>query len=57
MLPYTSAKLAIRLPPTKNPDQALKFIEKTLTENPPYNSKVTTSNFIVGPGFNCPPFP
>lgn len=57
MLPYTSAKLSIRLPPTKDPEEAKKFIIKTLTENPPYNAKVTVTNAVGGHGFNSPVFP
>jgi hypothetical protein len=30
---------------------------KTLTENPPYNAKVTVSNVLAGYGFNTPVFP
>ena len=57
MLPYTSAKLSIRLPPTLNPTQAKKFVTKTLTENPPYNAKVEAAGFAAGEGFNSPSFP
>jgi acetylornithine deacetylase/succinyl-diaminopimelate desuccinylase-like protein len=53
MLPYTEARLSIRLPPTKNPEQAKDFVIKTLTENPPYNAKITISNARSGAGFNA----
>ena len=56
MLPYTSAKLSIRIPPTKNPEEAKQLIIKTLTTNPPYNAKVTISDTGVGGGFNAPAF-
>lgn len=52
MLPYLSAKLSIRLPPTANPEECKNFIIKTLTENPPYNAKVTILNAAADYGFN-----
>lgn len=57
MLPYTSAKISMRLPPTKNSEEAKKFLVDTLTKNPPYNAKVTVSNVIAKDGFNAPVFP
>ena len=48
MLPYTAAKLSIRLPPTLNPKQAKNFVTKTLSENPPYNAKVEAKGFNGG---------
>jgi hypothetical protein len=57
MLPFIEAKLSIRLPPTKNPKDAEKFVLKTLTANPPYNAKVTAKVVGVGSGFNAPNLP
>lgn len=57
MLPYTSATLSIRLPPTKKAEEAKQFVVKTLTENPPYNSKVTVLSAGSGDGFNAPIMP
>lgn len=57
MLPFTEAKLSIRLPPTKNAEEAKDYIVKKLTENPPYNAQVTVSNAISGQGFNAPEYP
>lgn len=54
MLPFTEAKLSIRLPPTKNAGEAKDYIVKKLTENPPYNAKVTVTNAMSGQGFNAP---
>lgn len=48
MLPYTAAKLSIRLPPTKKPEEAIATVQRILTENPPYNAKVTLSNVAGG---------
>lgn len=56
MLPFTEAKLSIRLPPTKNAEEAVKFVVKTLTENPPYNAQVTVTNARAGQGFNAPEY-
>ena len=57
MLPYTAAKVSIRLPPTKDPEEAKKTVMKVLSENPPYNAKVTLTGFASGSGFNNPTFP
>jgi acetylornithine deacetylase/succinyl-diaminopimelate desuccinylase-like protein len=57
MLPYTVAKISIRLPPTKNPEEAKNFIVKRLTENPPYGATVTVTDVLVGAGFNAPAYP
>lgn len=56
MLPYAECKISIRIPPTKNGEDAKAFLVKTLTENPPYNAKVTVSNVVAGHGFNTPTF-
>lgn len=40
MLPYTSAKLSIRLPPTLKPQDAIDYVTKTLTTDVPYNAQV-----------------
>ena len=57
MLPFTSATLSIRLPPTKKGEEAKKFVVKTLTENPPYDCKVTVLGAGSGDGFNAPEMP
>lgn len=54
LLPYTETRLSIRLPPTKDSKQAEDFIIKALTENVPYNAKVTITNARNGGGFNAP---
>jgi acetylornithine deacetylase/succinyl-diaminopimelate desuccinylase-like protein len=40
LLPYTSAKLSLRLPPTLDAAGATKLLKKTLEESPPYQAKV-----------------
>lgn len=54
LLPYAEATLSIRLPPTKNKEEAKNYIIKRLTENPPYDAKVTVINPISAEGFNSP---
>jgi acetylornithine deacetylase/succinyl-diaminopimelate desuccinylase-like protein len=49
--PKIDFKLSIRLPPTKDSKEALKFTEKILTNNPPYNSKVSIKSGFAGSGF------
>jgi acetylornithine deacetylase/succinyl-diaminopimelate desuccinylase-like protein len=57
MLPFTEAKLSIRLPPTKNAEEAKNYIVKRLTENIPYNATVTLTDVNCGQGFNAPEYP
>ncbi|MEQ1873091.1 MAG: M20/M25/M40 family metallo-hydrolase [Ilumatobacteraceae bacterium] len=54
--PHTSLHLSVRLPPTCDPDRALKAIEKCLTANPPYGAKVQFLDGHAGPGWNAPAF-
>ncbi len=54
--PNTSLHLSIRLPPTSDPDRALKAVAKCLTENPPYGAKVQFLDGHAGPGWNAPAF-
>lgn len=56
-LPSIEAKISIRLPPTKDKKEAEKFVIRTLSENPPYNAKVTVVAKGAGEGFNCPALP
>ena len=56
MLPYNEIVISIRLPPTKNPKEAEKQFVKILTENPPYNAKVSLTNVISASGFNAPKY-
>jgi len=48
LLPFTAAKISLRIPPTKNPEEAKAFLVKTLTENPPYDAKITLTNVFAG---------
>lgn len=47
----THVRLSVRLPPTMNPVEASAIIKKKLTENPPYNAKVTVSGGHDGQGW------
>jgi acetylornithine deacetylase/succinyl-diaminopimelate desuccinylase-like protein len=47
----TSVRLSMRLPPTMDPHKAQAAIEKKLTENVPYNAKVTLASGHSGSGW------
>ncbi|MGH8104694.1 MAG: M20 family metallopeptidase [Arenimonas sp.] len=52
--PYTSVKLSLRLPPTLDPKKASEILQRVLTENPPYNAKVTFEVEKSSTGWNAP---
>ena len=54
MLPFNEVTISIRLPPTKNPKLADKELTRILSENPPYNAKITLTTKVSSPGFNAP---
>lgn len=56
-LPFTEVRLSVRLPPTKNPEEAKNYIIKKLTENPPYNAQISVSKILFATGFNAPEYP
>ena len=47
----TSVRLSMRLPPTKNPQEAQAFMEKVLTTDVPYGAKVTLKGGHAGSGW------
>jgi acetylornithine deacetylase/succinyl-diaminopimelate desuccinylase-like protein len=53
----TSLRLSMRLPPTKNPDEASKRLEEILTMNPPFKSEVKVTSQGSGSGFSAEEFP
>lgn len=55
--PETTLKLSFRLPPTKDPAEALKTIKKILSENPPYGAEVSFSGEAAAKGWACSEFP
>lgn len=53
--PATAAQLSLRLPPTKNADQAGKALKALLEAEPPYGAKVTFNLEKAGTGWDAPP--
>ncbi|MBV8650549.1 MAG: M20 family metallopeptidase [Alphaproteobacteria bacterium] len=54
LLPYTSAKLSIRLPPTLDAEAAATAVKKTLEADPPYGAEVSFAVDRGSPGWNAP---
>jgi len=52
--PYTAVKLSLRLPPTLDPKKASEVLKRVLTENPPYNAKVSFEVEKASTGWNAP---
>jgi acetylornithine deacetylase/succinyl-diaminopimelate desuccinylase-like protein len=52
--PYTRLQLSMRIPPMVDPIKAQKALRKVLTENPPYQSKVTLDFEEGAWGWNAP---
>ncbi len=52
--PYTEVKLSMRIPPTLDKEIAVKSMQKTLLENPPYNSSVRVEFDEPATGWNAP---
>ena len=53
--PATSAKLSLRLPPTKDADEAGDALKALLEAEPPYGAKVTFELEKAGTGWDAPP--
>lgn len=47
----TSVRISLRIPPTKDPEEASKIIDEILLKNPPHNAKVTIVSKGAGSGF------
>ncbi|MBV9540120.1 MAG: peptidase M20, partial [Alphaproteobacteria bacterium] len=54
LLPYTTAKISVRLPPTADAAKATKALKKTLEENPPYGAEVEFDAEDGQGGWNAP---
>jgi acetylornithine deacetylase/succinyl-diaminopimelate desuccinylase-like protein len=54
LLPYTSAKLSLRLPPTLPADKARATLQRLLEENPPYGAAVSFAAGEGSQGWNAP---
>jgi len=52
--PHTAVKLSLRLPPTLDPKKASQILQRVLTENPPYNAKVSFEVEKSSTGWNAP---
>lgn len=52
----TSVRLSMRLPPTLDPNDASEIMEKIITSNPPYNSKITSKTVSMGSGISVDKF-
>eukprot|EP00461_Guttulinopsis_vulgaris_P004664 UN04666 len=53
--PQTALQLAFRLPPTADPDQALKDLKQAVLTDVPYGAKATLTLQKAGKGFYAPP--
>jgi acetylornithine deacetylase/succinyl-diaminopimelate desuccinylase-like protein len=54
LLPYTIAKLSLRLPPTLDAVASRAIVQKLLTDNPPYGAEVSFESDKAGTGWNAP---
>ncbi len=54
LLPYSTLKLSLRLPPTCDGQKATAAMKKALEENPPYNAEVTFNGPPADNGWNAP---
>ncbi|MER7015202.1 M20/M25/M40 family metallo-hydrolase [Saccharopolyspora sp. NPDC000359] len=52
--PSTTALLSFRLPPTADPEAALRAVQEELTNDVPYGAKVTFGHTEAGLGWNAP---
>ena len=52
--PYTTAKIALRLPPTTDAMSAREELETLLTSNPPYGTRITFTSDNPNPGWHAP---
>jgi len=52
--PYTKLQLSMRIPPMVDPIKAQKALRKVITENPPYQSKITLDFEEGAWGWNAP---
>jgi acetylornithine deacetylase/succinyl-diaminopimelate desuccinylase-like protein len=52
--PHTAVKVSLRLPPTLEPKKASQILQKVLTENPPYQAKVSFEVEKASSGWNAP---
>jgi len=54
LLPFTSAKLSLRIPPTLDAATATAIVRSLLEADPPYGAKVNFSGQVGSSGWNAP---
>jgi acetylornithine deacetylase/succinyl-diaminopimelate desuccinylase-like protein len=54
MLPFSTAKVSLRLPPTLEAESATQLVKKTLESDPPYGAEVTFDAEHGQSGWNAP---
>jgi acetylornithine deacetylase/succinyl-diaminopimelate desuccinylase-like protein len=54
-LPYASARLSLRLPPTLEASKADAVVTKLFTEKPPYGAEIEYKRKSMATGWNAPP--
>jgi acetylornithine deacetylase/succinyl-diaminopimelate desuccinylase-like protein len=54
LLPYTTAKLSLRLPPTLNAEAAGTMVQQLLEADPPYRARVEFQRQSFASGWNAP---
>jgi acetylornithine deacetylase/succinyl-diaminopimelate desuccinylase-like protein len=54
LLPFTSAKLSLRIPPTLDAGEATATVRSLLEADPPYGAKVGFSGQVGSTGWNAP---
>ncbi|HVH81232.1 MAG TPA: M20/M25/M40 family metallo-hydrolase, partial [Stellaceae bacterium] len=54
LLPFTSAKLSLRIPPTLNAAEATAAVKSLLESEPPYGAKVSFAGQVGSTGWNAP---
>src|SRR3569833_161705 len=55
LLPYSTAKISLRLPPTLAAEKATAVLKTALEKNPPYDAEVAFDNPLGDDGWNAPP--
>ena len=54
LLPFTTAKLSLRLPPTSDAQAAGTVLKSLFEEDPPYGARVRFGSEAASPGWNAP---
>jgi acetylornithine deacetylase/succinyl-diaminopimelate desuccinylase-like protein len=55
--PFTTLKIALRLPPSVDPDRAGEAVVRALSADPPQGARVKAVVVSASPGFDAPPQP